>query len=270
MDQKPAPNKKLSFDIIDAATAGYKLSWAERAYLWRLAMIPLAIKIICLTTVVNLGLEGDYIKQALVMLPSYMADGWLLSHIIRLIYLNHRWPFRPTGRPDHDMQTIRDRAGGIMAGTVTYTLIKFLSVGLIAFFTASAMAHEAAGRMEEPAPGTFILALAGLVFLIWAFRFLWLYIPAALNYPIRRFIRDLGGYATSLYMIGTWLLCVVPLFLLFGLVASLFMGIASSGASATVAIFLINILRVFFDTAILIVSTAGIAYGLKMMLGGKK
>ena len=128
-----------SYNVTDSAMKGYALVWNERAYLFRLAIFPLLIKFVCAMTVIINGFEFDFVKQALLMLPSYFADGWVMSHLVRLIYLGQRWPFRPTGQPQNDMAMLRDRAGGIMAGTVSFALIEFLKTGMVGFMFIGAM-----------------------------------------------------------------------------------------------------------------------------------
>ena len=95
-----------SFDIIDAAGRGYSKVWEEKTYLYQLAVIPVVIKFVCYLTIQALDWEENFIRQALVMLPSYFADGWMLSHFVRLIFLDQRWPFKPSGDPEKDMANV--------------------------------------------------------------------------------------------------------------------------------------------------------------------
>ncbi len=253
-----------SFDITIAAGAGYKLVWAERSYLIKLAAAPFLIKLVCFMVVLLLGWETNFIRQALVMLPSYFADGWLFSHLVRLVFLDQRWPFRPTGNTGKDMQILQDRALGIMRGMLSFVVIRFLMAGV----TAVLYGYSQVAHIEDAQDGgvsllMFVIALASLISFFWAFRLLWLYIPAAVNYPLRWFMRDLGGYFTSWHLIGLWLFCFVPPFFTFGLVFSVLSAAAGDPEGATGIIFVANLLRVLLDTLVGVLSTACIAYGIK-------
>lgn len=258
------------FDIVEATGRGYKVMWDERQYLLKIAAVPVLVKCVCLTAIVALGWEDQFLRQALVMLPSYFTDGWLLAHLVRFIFYGQRWPFRPSGRIDKDLPVIEDRAQGIMKGTLVFVLIKYLLSGVTAAIYA-----VAGTSMESPAqegdPLMLFLACVALVVVIWAFRFLWFYIPAAINYSMTAFMIHLNGMSSSFYLIGTWILCFVPLLLVYGLIASMMIAPYQEVETLPFNVeFMLNILRALMDTSIGLLSTAGMAYGFKMMLGGGK
>ena len=53
-----------------------------------------------------------------------------------------------------------------------------------------------------------------LIGMIWAFRFVWIYIPAALDFSVADFLKSIKGFRSSFSMIGVWILCYLPLALL--------------------------------------------------------
>lgn len=114
----------------------------------------------------------------------------------------------------------------------------------------------------------FMLAMAMIAFTIWAFRFFWLFIPAAVNYPVQQFVRRLGGFSTSVYMLGTWIICFLPLvLLLFGITAQLLNMIGGDLSSVPAVLeFIVSILQVIIDTLVIIITTAGIAYAVGAIL----
>ena len=120
-----------AFDVIEAGGKGYSFAWAERRYLLRLALVPLLIKLVCHTVVLTFEWQTDFMRQALVMLPSYFADGWLMAHLVRLVFLEQRWPFRPTGNKEQDLTVLEDRARGVLSGVLVFALIKFLLAGVV-------------------------------------------------------------------------------------------------------------------------------------------
>lgn len=259
------------FDVIEVAGKGYTLVWEERRYLARLAIVPVVLKLVCFTVVIALGWQEIYLRQALVMLPSYFVEGWLLSHLVRFIFLGQRWPFRSTGDEEKDRSVLQDRAQGIIGGTVFYVLIRFLQNGLFAFvriYGAPPDITPAATSVQEPSMMIFMLAVVMLVITIWAFRFFWLFIPAAVNYPVRQFVRGLGGFSTSIHMIGTWLICFVPLVFVLFIVTAQVLSVSGGDISSVPAVldFAISIFQVIVDTLVIIITTAGIAYAVGSML----
>ena len=251
-----------SFDIIESASKGYRLVWEERGYLVKLAAVPFLIKMVCFTAVALLGWEQHYLRQALVLLPSYFADGWLVAHLVRFIMFEQRWPFRPTGDTEKDMQVLEDRALGVMRGTLMFVVIQFLMAGITHVAHQSGSAGMSIEGEQATSLGVFFLALAFFIFFFWAFRLVWLYIPAAMNYPIRHFLIDLGGYSASWNLIGTWLLCFLPAFLILGKLLTVIVGSAESAAAISFEThFLIIFVQVILDIIVSIIATAGMAYG---------
>lgn len=279
-----------AFDVTDSAMKGYSLVWQERRYLMRLAAFPLLIKFVCSMTVMMNGYDFDFTKQALLMLPSYFADGWVMSHLVRLIYLGQRWPFRPSGVPETDMAMLRDRAGGIMAGTVFFAVIEFLKTGLTGFLVMTAPPGALPGQDGSPAPvkpgadagssmGDVVAqaqsspytALAGIVMIIatvWMVRYLWLYIPAAAGFSGRAYLKKVGGLMGSVRLLGVWLICSVPVLVGFVILANILfvplLGMGPQGLSP-LGEFVMNALRVVVVMAMTMVTTAGMALVIRGM-----
>ncbi len=261
-----------SFDIITAAGLAYRLTWTERHYLLRLAAVPMVVKLVCHGTMQVLGFETMFVRQALLMLPSYLFDGWLLAHVIRLVFYGQRWPFRPGGA--NDMAVFRDRAQGIMTGAVSYALTRFLMTGLFAAVYASASTaglHDAAGPASPPEgrPGAMIAVMLLMAGMIWSFRLFWFYIPAAANIPFFWFMKRLRGLGSSFYMLGAWLVCFLPVLFLFiaatSLLAQPFAG--QNGLEIPLVLNAVfSLLWVATDTVIEILTTFALAIGLKTIL----
>lgn len=205
-----------AFDVIGSAAKAYRFTWAERHYLARLAIVPVMVKLVCFVVIMSFGWEREFIRQAIIMLPSYFTEGWLLSHTVRLIYFGQRWPFRPTGDKASDNSVFRDRARGISAGTIFYVLLRFIQNGIFALAQSKSYVEgdTVAAAAPEPTLILFVLSLALLAAAVWTFRFFWLFIPAAANYPIRNFIRRINGFSTSINLIATWMICFFPLIII--------------------------------------------------------
>lgn len=252
-----------AFDVAGSVSFGYRFVWSERRYLLYLAAVPLLIKFICNMTIIMLDWRTEFIRQALVLLPSYFADGWMLSHLVRLIFLGQRWPFRPGGNRDLDMNMLQDRARGIMAGTVSFAVIEFLLAGFVdALYGLGAATFQEGGKQDPSFMTSMSITLIMLLF-IWMFRFLWFFIPAAINYPLPRYTRDTASFRDSVRMLAAWLLYFVPLFIFFSVfLAPVFLG----GEKTVMTDFSEGFLTVTLDTIVALVATAGMAYGIRGMI----
>jgi hypothetical protein len=267
-----------SFDIIEAASYGYQLAWQERRYLGRLATIPLFIKFCCLSVIAIAGFNNHshFLHQAILMLPSYFADGWMLSHYTRLIFLDQRWPFRPSGDPVADRQEAQDRASDLMAGTLVFAVSYFLVAGIMYVLTnISTRINLEAGH--DPTQVSFFMSftvLAILAFCFWGFRFLWFFIPATLGYSLRQCLIRLRGSMTSLLIfICVLLFCYLPAWMLSNTIAAvLSMPYASTGPQSLPVSFNIFsiMLTTLTDTIVFFIATGAMSYAMYQMLGDIK
>ena len=258
-----------SLDVISSVDYGYRFLWAERRYLRRLVAVPLAVKLVCFLALYLFGWEQNFIRMALVMLPSFFTEGWMLAHIVRLVFHGQRWPFQPVGDRAKDEALLGDRAYGVMAGTLFYVVTKFILAGLMALVTQAQLAAQqeiaqAAQTQGEPGTAMFFVALALLIGTLWGGRCLFLYIPAAAGLSLRLITRVRQSFMMSLEMMGIWLVSFVPFALLMLLLASSLVpaDMQSVTELSRAARFLLLLLQVVTDTAIAIVSTAAVASGL--------
>ncbi len=264
----------LNFDFIDAASFGYRAVWLERRYLLRLALIPILIKFACTVGIFALGYETDFIRQALITLPASFAEGWLMAQFLRTILLLERWPIILKHEPSEpEIQALFTRARGIMACTILYVLINFVDYGFKAiamkFYEMAepaATGNNSAAASQTPLDTVYVIPiLAGLVFAIWAFRLLWLYIPVVVLMRISLFLRLIGGYMTSLRMLGLFMICVMPCALLTSLATSLVVSVFG-GAESNISQFLVLLISVIVETIAWLIATASMAYAFRDIL----
>lgn len=257
-----------SFDIVTAAGNAYTKVWHERAYLMTLAAVPVLIKFICFVVLFTYDFGDNSLRSTLVLVPSYFVEGWMLSHWVRLIVLGQRWPFQPTGDDDADMKVLNERARGVLGGMIVYVLIQMLIAAVWAGVVTLPMDEES---LQNPDMGMRLMSVALFVFMLWAFRFLWIFIPVAANYTMTGFLKDVAHPKLSLYMIAVWLICAVPGFtLMMGLTLPIILG----GEEVPMVMrFMSAGVQVVLEVVINCLATAGIAYGLKDMYsrgsGGK-
>lgn len=259
--RKPITNrvKMASFDFVDVTIAGYREAWRERHYLVRLAAVPVLVKFICVMATVVLGVSADFIKQALICLPYFFTEGWLLVHVVRLHFCGQRWPFRSSGNAVEDEKILQVRFRAVMAGLLVYVLLCLAESGLMQLVLPLIQVPPDQAATAPAAGGLFLLLLA--VGMLWAVRLNWLYIPAALNYPMGRYLRDLGGLWISFPMIGVWLMSVVPLSFLARLLT------ASFSAPGSPLEFLFIFVQVAVNSAVVIVTALAMSHALRQALG---
>lgn len=263
-----------SFDIIEASGKAYAVTFSERRYLARMAFWPVMIKIAVYFAVIGLGWQQYYLRQAVIMLPAFFAEGWLLAHYVRFLFLGQRWPFRPTGDKKQDMSVLQDRARGVLSGALFYALAHFFLIGLFAAVQKDGMllpppsALEGTPETDERTLLSFFLMLGVFCGVIWAFRFIWLYIPASINYPVRRFLTHMAGFNSSFYLIGVWLICFVPFMLMFSMFSSLFL-LEYYDRPNEIPLpldFVLSVMNIIVGVIVSLISTAGVAYGIESVM----
>ncbi|NCC22733.1 MAG: hypothetical protein EOM26_09775 [Alphaproteobacteria bacterium] len=253
------------FDIIDASGNAYQFVWKERRYLAQLAVLPVFLKFVTLALIFFFDLEGNLVRQALLMLPAFLAEGWLVANLVRFIFFGERW-FPPyPGGGVHGVSSIADRNRGVKAGAIMYTLIKYLQAGAMAFVMTPDQVEPPPAEVSEM---ELFAALILFGIALYVFRFLWIYVPLAINVPAGKIAFLLRGFGISFYLMGTWLLSFVPPLILLASLSGVLLG-PYEGDSAAVPLttrVLTMLLQVFFDTLIALISTAAVAYGFRQML----
>lgn len=255
-----------SFDFVTAAGNAYLKTWQERHYLFQMVLVPLVVKFICYAVAVFYLDTENIIRISLVMLPAYFAEGWFLAHWVRTIVLDHRWPFRSSGNEKKDLELLKERGRGIIGATVTFALVNFLMGGYFAFFM-SYIPLDADPQQADPK-----IALVGISLLVTAlmlFRFLWLYVPLAINYPLESVMAKLRFFGITFPLMGVWLLCFVPAVTLLQLFSAGLMNIAGENPIPMME-GLIAFVRIFLDTIKNLLCTAGMAFAFIELFGWKK
>ena len=246
-----------SFDMITAVGNAYLTTWKERRYLLRMALIPLVIKYVCYSLSLAYGGEGDIIRLSLFMLPAYFAEGWLLAHWVRTIVLGHRWPFRPSGDDKADIAILKERGRGVMSGTVAFTLINLLMAGYFAFFISYIPLDM---NPENADPKVAMIGVAMMVSTLLLFRFVWIYVALAVNFPIVSYIKKLKHLSSTFLMIGLWLVCFVPAIILLQFSGSILNHLGGDENTIQIAEAIVVFIRIFLDMVKNLIVTAGMAY----------
>ncbi len=259
-----------SFSLIDTAGLGYRRVWQERHYLLKLAVVPFFLHLIGGMLVAINGWQPLYIRQSLVLLPAFFAEGWMLAHFCRLIFLDQRWPFRPSGQAEADISELRHRARGIMGATVFFVLINLLAAGMLAVSTSLSAETVEAGR--GPAAGqessilVLVMAVALMAGLIWSVKLMWIYIPLAIEWPVREYMKVVPGLIGSLRLIMVATVCFLPPTFLYNLVVAIVAGPYMGGAMPAILQFLLSLLSTALQILVALLITAGISETLRRMV----
>jgi len=265
------PMSTASFDILAATKYGYLSLWERRALVARLALIPILVKILSYFFILANGLDTNFLRQGLILFPSYLLEGYLICTLVRVCIFTHEPLIQPPGSAADAYY--RQRGRDIQAGAVIYTLIKLIS-SLCAALIFMAAPPDAVAVQEANNGGSvaaFILFCVAVIFGIWAFRLLWLEVPVTLGYTVRDYLRRMRGYSFSFHLFSTWILCLLPLWLAANLINDLVMGIAghTPETPSDSARYIMVAVQAFFETCIIAVSSIAIGKGIQDIMTGK-
>ena len=233
-------NNTKKFDIINVVGMAYRKTWEERTYLLRMAVIPFLVKLACFTVLATYFEDQSLYVTGIVLLPSFIVEGWFLAHWARTIMTGgaHRWPFRFSGDDNKDRAELLSRGRGIMAGMVAFALINFLIVGYTATLF-SGMPNIIAEDFDPQNPGSRV-AIVGIIFMVTAyllFRFMWVHIPLSLNISLDKIFETLKQSDLTFPMVAIWMICVIPAFLLIQMFGELLVGVSGEATPITQTLF---------------------------------
>jgi hypothetical protein len=258
----------MKFDFVQAAVQSYRFVFGSFRELARLALVPLLIKYVFFVGIILTGLHGEYLRQGLVLLPTYFAEGWFLACAVRLAILKDSYPASLTGDVKHDQAFIAERQFSIKIAVVTYVLIKIVSAAFVGlsmkYYALPEEGAEAATTMSTTQGYYFFAFVALFIFLIWAFRYAWLYVPAAIGMPFKHFLSILKGFNGSFLLLGTWMICFAPVFIvlvLFSDILSIAFPDATLDGGPTIFILLFGAVQSCFELLIAAISSIAVAYG---------
>ncbi len=277
---------QFNFNMMDSAGYGFYRVWVERAYLLKLAMIPVMIKFACMITVMVLGYDDNVLRQGLILFPGILAEGWVLAQFLRTILKDERWPtILPPDIDDKVLDRLLLRARGIVAATLVYGLIaltvyvvRYLSFGLImGDFNAdnedvAALITTMEDDTQNNKPLTNALymlpAFGAVIALFWAFRLMWVYIPFSVLMPVRQYLSAIGGMMASVKMMVLYFCTMTPIMLVTIMISRLvFTTTSDMGDSGeSVARFMILFVAVIAEILVALVSTAAFVWAMRDLL----
>lgn len=269
----------FSPDVMEASFYGYRRVWSERAYLARLAFIPILMKFASMVVVISFEYQDNFLRQGLIMLPASFAEGWLLAQFLRTLLMEERWPtILPQKTDGPEMARLILRAQGIVAATLVYVLILlseyvlrhwlFLMEGIAS--SQAELANVQTGAKEvASAEGNPIMLIPAVLLLlgsIWAFRLMWLHVPFSVLMAPREYLRNIAGFVTSIRMMAVFLASIIPLFFLAGVVSQGIANLVGGSGLEDIGRFAIVLLSVAAQTVVALIATAAMAFAMRGFL----
>lgn len=252
------------FEFIDSAASAYRFVVVQHQALYQMALVPFLIKLASFVLIVALNLDENFLRQGLVLLPSYFVEGWLVGKVLRFAVFGEIWPQALTGDPQKDAMLYAERSKALKATMIVYVLIKMVLALITSYALSADAAYQASSAAsEDPGTVSMIIAVGLLFILLWSFRLLWLYIPVALGQSVKGFIMRLKSFSTSLYMLGTWFLCFIPVALLLLMVAQAVGSIFSIELAVEPPVaytYFMVVVQAFVELLTAIVSSVAMAY----------
>lgn len=263
------PLSSPTFDLVTAVGRAYQTVWEERRYLLRLAVIPFLLKIIFFTLGYMNGGDDNLWRMAVIMVPAWIVEGWMLSHVVRLVLLGQRWPFRPTGDRAADLPALQSRYRGIMGGALTFALTQLIIGGWFAVLMTLVpiqLAQPTAEIVVPPEAAVTACALIGMA--IYFFRFAWLYVAAAAGAPVRAIANRLShGMMVSIRLLGVWLLCAVPAMVVIQIIVGLLLMLAGPDGAVDIVMVISIVAKVALDIIKNLLCAVAVAYIFQSMFG---
>ncbi len=269
-----------SFDFIEASSKALEFVWDKRAYLARVAVPVVYVKVACILMVFVMNAQQAYLLTGILTMPGVVLEALFVIGVLRFYLYNESifiWgKATPVPEGREDVTPYRGpltRLQSIQAAIAIYLLIK---VVLTAIVNASLDYASKISEMKEAAPvaepsdpsfAVFVIMALWITFLVWTFRFLWLFIPPTLGLSVRGVLKHIRGLESSVFMVAAWMTCVIPV----GMVMMMSMGVGVSifGEGTPATIVLNALLQAGFEVIILAVSAIAITYGFREMIYGK-
>ncbi len=268
-----------SFDFIEASSRGYDFVWSNRGYLARVSFPVIFVKIACFLTVFVLGAQNMYLRQGLILMPGHVLEALLVVGVIR--YILFAEPIHVWGNvvlPKKTKSLIAPYEGmmpkrqAIQAAIAMYLLLKVFETSVAGMIMDSGTLQNVGPDPEvDLGVHPFVKAMSLLAmfgFLAWSFRLLWLYIPLAMGFSMRGFLKKVAGLQSSIFMIATWFVCFAPPIVFLVAIIQFSVGLFPVGSASYVI--LKAVLESCAEIILLSVQVAAMTHGFVEVIFGKE
>lgn len=257
-----------SFDFVESTSNAYRFLWDRREDVVRLSAMVVVVKILFFVGFVAFGIEQQTLRQGLILLPSYFLEGWVIAQIMVMALYGLEQSGETKTKilpPPEDIET------NIKASMIAYVLIKLMLSFVVGFTVAEQQklpdAPPPEGNMQ-----TFFVVFVMIAFVVWAFRFLWMYVPMVMGRGPMEYLNRFRKMNASFYMMGVWILCFVPLVLVMIFLSEFvgaFLGALSVSEESVLFKSALAIVQAFIDYLMALISSVGIAYGFYSVFVGE-
>lgn len=250
-----------SFDFVESVSRACHFVWEQRVDVVRLSLMVLVIKILSFVSFVAFGMQDAALRQGLLLLPVFLLEGRVIATLVIMAVQTHRVQNSSRGSGFFSDEDISRNAKAAM---IVYVLTKLA----LSFLMGSAYEGQQGApdvAMPEPTFQTVFVAIFILLFLIWAFRFLWIYVAVAMGYSISAYLKRFRAFSDSFSFLGVWILCFVPVMLLLLLLSefySISMSALGIGVESVVFEGGLTALQAVVDYVLSLVSSLAVAYGI--------
>ena len=246
------------FRIIDNIQGAFGVLRKEGHYIMRLAMPVLFLKIALTAAQSQFSPSASVFEQFLWQLPGNVMMGWLICSITRLIIFDERLQ----NLPITDVRFMQYRAGLIKTSIFIGLLFQACLVIMFFIFENAVTAVE---KPEDVDSVVFIFLLAFIGLTFWGIRFMLLPLVAAVDYPLRVFLRQIQGFRISFNMFGMNALCTLPILICAQII--LLSLLAPLSAAPEVKKLLFQVSAHPFEILVNVLLTTSLVLALKEMLG---
>lgn len=271
MDLKNIKSPLEPIDIVDSCTNAFSFVWINRAYVFKLMLIPFLLTFAAVSIIYVFDMEDMAIKQALIKIPAFFAEGWMITQILRTVLLNQTWPVQYIKDKQFDSTLFQERSRAIRASVIIFVLIQMTINGLLAsllYYYATIGQNGNTETIEHTISTTETMAmfiLTGLI--VWAFRLTFLHIPTAANCSVKFFMKMMGyKFWPSIRLMGIFLLCLVPVQFFLIMIHSLFQMIIDPLLGEQAAQYLFTLLNVFAAMLISLIINIAVAISYKNII----
>lgn len=257
-----------SFDIIESTSKAFRFVWEERPRVLQLSMMVLTVKIVAFVAFVVFGIQQDILRQGLLSIPVYLLEGWVIAQLMVVALYAFAKASKDNGSV---LPPAEDIERNTKASMIVYVLIK-LALSFVVGSSYEGQITASANPNPDPSGQMFILAVMILIFVIWSFRFFWLYVPIVMGRHPMAFLSRFKAFSASFYLIGTWVLCFVPMLLLMLILSEIF-GVVSSvmGITPESVVYKSGLaaIQAVIDYAASLLSSLAIAFGIYSVFKGE-
>ncbi len=233
--------ENLPIDMIQITASTYRRLWGERFYLIQLGFLPFMVAWLNFVVVNVVDPDVTLLRRGLWMLPSVLAEGWLVAQFLRTVLVGERWPMvapRPLPRPVP--ASIMGRIRGVLGGIILYTLCSLMiSAAVGGLFTIFPELLATPTEQAVVPLGGSSIALAFLVFSVFQFRLFFLHVPMIVNGSFVTYLSMTHRPIINVQMVGVWMAVQVPLLAVIFILLQPLIAIGQGDSILSFAIFLI-------------------------------